>query len=129
MYCLDSDIIIEHFRGNEKVRLHSDFISKARLFVTPVTLCELFRGAFLSNKVQENLLLVDKLLEKVDMLQFDKYACEIFGKDYGLLKKQGKLTQDNDLMTASLCVANNITLITRNKKHYENIPHLKVEEW
>ena len=105
------------------------FISKYELFVTPITLCELFRGAFLSNKIQENLLLVNKLLEKVDLLQFDKYACEIFGKDYGLLKKQGKLTQDNDLMTASLCIADNLVLITKNKKHYENIKGLKFEEW
>lgn len=129
MYCLDSDVVIEHFRGNEKIRLRMSPISHDEIFISPITLCELYRGAFLSNKIQENTLLIDKLLEKARILLFNKHACEIFGEEYSLLKKRGRLTQDNDLITASLCIANNLTLITRNKKHFESIKGLKVEEW
>jgi predicted nucleic acid-binding protein len=41
----------------------------------------------------------------------------------------GKQTQEFDLMIASIAKENNLIVITRNKKHFEDIPDLKVEEW
>ena len=129
MYCLDSGIIIANFRGDEliKERLHN--LSVEELFITPVVLCELYRGAFLSSNSEKNKLLVEKLLERVNILNFDISACEIFGRAYKNLKQSGKLTQESDLMIASICISNNVTLITRNKKHFENIKGLKLLEW
>ena len=129
MYCLDSDIIIANFRGDAliKERLHN--LSTEELVITPVVLCELYRGVFLSGNLEKNKLLVEKLLERVNILNFDISACEIFGKVYKTLRQSGKLTQESDLMTASICISNNATLITKNKKHFEKIKNLKIEVW
>jgi len=35
--------------------------------------------------------------------------------------------EDFDLMIASICLANDLTLITNKLKHFKNIPDLKVE--
>ena len=129
MYCFDSDVIIAHFRGDISIKEDLIHLSTEELFVTPITLCELYRGAFLSNNAEKNKLLVEKLLERVNILNFDLPACEIFGRVYKLLKQSGKLAQDSDLMTASICISNNVTLVTRNKKHFENIKNLRVVEW
>ena len=129
MYCLDSDIIIAHFRGDNSIKERLNSLPAEELFITPVTLCELYRGAFLSGDLEKNKLLVEKLLERVNMLNFDLPACEIFGRTYKLLKQSGKLTQDSDLMIAPICISNNVSLITRNKKHFENIKDLRLIEW
>ncbi len=129
MYCIDTDIVIADFRGGESIKERLRGISTDSLFVTPITLCELYRGAFLSGNVEKNKLLIGKLLEKVNVLNFDLSACEIFGNAYKMLRNLGKLTQDIDLMTASICISNNLILITRNKKHFEKIKGLKLEEW
>ena len=129
MYCLDSDVVIAHFRGDASIKERFNSISSRELFITPITLCELYRGAFLSSNLEKNKLLVERLLERANVLNFDLQACEIFGNAYKTLKRSGKLTQDNDLMTASICISNNATLVTRNKKHFENIKGLRVEEW
>lgn len=129
MYCLDSDVIIAHFRGDVSIKEHLNHLPIEELFITPITLCELYRGAFLSGNLEKNRLLAEKLLERVGILDFDVPACEIFGRTYKMLKQSGKLTQDSDLMTASICISNNVTLITRNKKHFENIKNLKLVEW
>ena len=63
------------------------------------------------------------------MIDFDANSCELYGKQYSQLKKIGKLTQDFDLLIAAICISNNKILITKNKKHFENIKGLKVEEW
>ena len=129
MYCLDSDAVIAHFRGDNSIKERLDSISAEELFVTPITLCELYRGVFLSRNLEKDKLLVERLLGRVNVLNFDLPACEIFGKAYKALKQSGKLTQDSDLMTASICISNNATLITRNKKHFENIKELVVKAW
>ena len=129
MYCLDSDAVIAHFKGDNSIKECLESISADELFVTPITLCELYRGVFLSHNMEKDTLLVERLLERVNLLNFDLPACEIFGKAYKLLKQSGKLTQDSDLMIASICISNNVTLITRNRRHFENIKGLKVEEW
>ncbi len=129
MYCLDSDAVIAHFRGDISIKDLLNQLSAEELFITPITLCELYRGAFLSSNIEKNSLLVKKLLERVNILNFDISACEIFGKMYKILKQSGKLTQDSDLMTASICLSNDVTLITKNKKHFENIKGLKIEGW
>ena len=59
----------------------------------------------------------------------DQHVCILFGKEWNRLLKIGKTTQIFDLLIASVAVINNLTLITRNRKHYENISNLKIEEW
>lgn len=129
MHCLDSDAVIAHFRGDASIKVVLSSLSAEELFVTPVVLCELYRGAYLSADMEKNKTLIEKLLERVNILNFDLPSCEIFGRMYKILKESGKLTQDSDLMTASICISNNATLITRNKRHFENIKGLKIEEW
>ena len=129
MHCLDSDAVIAHFRGDASVKEVLKRFSEEELCVTPVILCELYRGAYLSANLEKNMALIENLLQRVNILNFDLPACEIFGKFYKTLKESGKLTQDSDLMTASICISNDVTLITRNKRHFENIKGLKIEEW
>lgn len=129
MHCLDSDIIIEYLRGNESIKSNIENLEKYEFFITSINLCELYRGAFLSQNSERAIGLINKFLETVNILDFDVYSCELYGKVYAELKKIGRLTQDSDLMIAAICIANNKILITKNKKHFEKIKGLKVEEW
>lgn len=129
MYCLDTDVTIQFFRGDERVKTQMNKADKSKISITPVTLCELYRGAFSSGKIEKDLALIEKLLSFVGLLDFSAYSCEIYGKIYSDLKRSGKLTQDSDLMIAAICITSNKTLVTRNKKHFENIKGLKIEQW
>ena len=60
------------------------------------------------------------------ILDFDTFSCELYGKIYAELKKSGNIIQDSDMMIAAICKTNNKILITRNKKHFENIKDLKL---
>ena len=131
MYCLDTDIVISF--------LKNDFAAVSRvkklqslgedIAITTLTLCELYKGAFLSVKSDESLGFVNKFLETVTLLPQSKTSCLLFGQDYAHLKKNGLMTQLMDLMIATVCKANNRTLITRNIKDFKNIPDLVVNAW
>lgn len=129
MYCLDSTIVIEIFTGNKALESHLLRIDQSELGITSITLCELYKGAFLSANLEKKLNLIKEFLDKVVLLELDNESCRLYGKIYSELKSQGKLTQDLDLMIASICIANNHILITKNKKHFENIKGLRIEGW
>lgn len=129
MYCLDSSVFIPLLRGDEDIKKKLNSLEPENISITTITLCELFRGAFKSRDAKNDLETVHKLIRDYKTFSFDIESSEIFGEDFVNLEKSGKLTQVLDLMIASIAKSNNLILVTRNKKHFENIPDLKVEKW
>ena len=129
MYCLDTSIIIAVFRNDKGIAKKIRASESDKIFFTDVTLCELFKGAYKSQKKEESLRLVYDFLNNFKLLGLTVESCEIFGKDFNALTRIGKPTQDFDLIISSIAKENDLILVTRNKRHFENIPDLKVEEW
>jgi len=120
MLCLDTNIIIDLFRG--KLSLKN---SQEEYAITPIIACELYKGAYPEVRKHEAAQ-IDELLSYTTFLEFNAEACKIFGELYAELCKKGKQTSDADLMIASICKSHDVTLVTSNKKDFENIPGLKL---
>ncbi len=129
MYCLDSNIVALIFRGDEKLREKASSVGPDSVSITTIALCELFKGAYKSSRAEENINLIHDVLKNYKLLSLDIKSSEIYGMDFIKLEKMGKPTQVLDLMIASIAKANNLILVTKNKKHFENIQSLKIEEW
>ena len=129
MYCLDTDIIAFILRGDEKIKKKISSVDPESISITTITLCELFKGAYKSSRAKENVSMVHDILRNYNLLSLNITSSEIYGMVFIKLEKEGKLTQVLDLMIASIAKANNLILITRNKKDFENIPDLKLEVW
>lgn len=130
-YCLDTNIIIDFFKNEKQVVQKMQEIEQQEVSVTitPIVLCELFKGAYLGSRQKERVEMVELLLKTVNILEFTKHAADIFGQRYAELQKQGKQTQEADLMIASICIAHNAILITRNHKDFVNIKDLQFQVW
>jgi len=81
-YLIDTDIIIYWLRNqfqsiNEKFRK----IEEHRLFISSITVAELYYGAYNSSKVKENGKLVKELRSEINVVDFDSQAGEYFGKN------------------------------------------------
>ena len=128
-YCLDTSIVVALFRGDELLKSKfTELSSRGELFINYITLCELYKGAFLSILFEKSLQEIAHLLNIVEDLEFNTDACILFGKEYARLNKLGKQTEELDLMIASIAKAYDLTIVTRNKKHFENID-VKIEVW
>lgn len=128
MYCLDSNIIIDFWRGDLAIRKKFSSISSGSFFITSITLCELYQGAYISKDVDIGLQAIQALLDIVSFVEFDTKSCDFFGKEFARLSKLGKKPQEPDLMIASIAKINNFTVVTRDKKGFKNID-VDVEEW
>lgn len=129
MYCLDTDILIDFLRNDKNAILKMQEIKgKGNIFITPINLCELFKGAYLSSKVVKELDIINDLVESLEILEFREDVCQEFGIEYKHLKEIGKMIQEFDIIIACFAKVNNLILVTRNKKHFENV-NIKIEVW
>ena len=63
------------------------------------------------------------------MLPFDIECARIFGTIKSKLRNIGKPTGEVDALIAATAMAREGTLVTSNKRHFENIEGLKIEVW
>lgn len=69
----------------------------------------------------------DEFFDSLQMLEFDKRACKRASTIFHHLRKEGKSVEAMDCAIAGTLLTRGITtIITKNKKHYENIPGLQV---
>ena len=131
MFCLDTNIIIDFLRGNKNIikKIKKYFDLNISFSITSLCICELYKGAYKSSKTKKNIQKIKSAVSNLEILDFNEIAYNIYGKSFVHLSKIGKRTNEIDLMIASICIANNKILVTRNKKHFENIPDLKLESW
>ena len=131
MFCLDTNIIIDIFRGNTalKNKMLQFKDTPAKFYITSITLCELFKGAYKSKNREKAIELITKFYKSVKVLTFDLASTNLFGLNHNLMEKKGKKVPEADLMIASLAMANNCILITKDLKHFNHIPNIKLEKW
>ncbi len=129
MYCLDTNIISFILKGREEVV--EVFLQKnpSEISTTIINEMELFYGAYNSKKINYNLKQIEGFLTYSKIFNLDSDVIRIFAKEKTKLKKLGKTIENMDLLIASICLSNNLTLVTDNQKHFDFFKNLKVENW
>ena len=78
-------------------------------------------------KHQKEESLIDEIFETITTLELDMNACKKGGRIFQQLKKAGKTIQVTDCVIAALLINQGVdSIITKNRKHFERIPGLKV---
>ncbi len=131
MVCLDTSFIIDLFRKNpaaeEKLRV---FLERdERLSTTPITVAELYKGAYASKKKREEVRKITEILQHLEILDLSIPVCERYGVTINDLRAKGLPVGDLDVLIASAASINKEILLTRNREHFRRIPGLVVESW
>lgn len=129
IFCLDTDILIEHFRGNEKIKDRIGTLSdNDSIGITYLSLYEFFKGIFVSGKFEEEKFL-RQLFDSSVILEASYQSAKIGGEIYTSLKKRGQLINDADILIASIVKSREAVLVTNNLSHFSRIEGLKIENW
>ena len=127
MIVLDTSFIVDLLRDRERAqemlfRLEEEGES---VCTTSINVLELYRGAFLSKRVDENLIILIELLDKLLVLDLNEDAYEIFGAVSALLRAGGVPVGDMDEAIAAIALAYGATIVSRDQ-HFQRVPGLKV---
>ena len=83
-----------------------------------MTVSELAFGAHRSERLAENLALVDELLEIVTVLPFDTAAARRHAELKDILRRTGMPLAELDLQIASIALSRGLPLVTHNTAHF-----------
>ncbi|MBI2630388.1 type II toxin-antitoxin system VapC family toxin [Candidatus Pacearchaeota archaeon] len=129
MACLDSDILIDFLRKDKiaigKIKELNE--TGQKLTTTSINVFELFKGA-LRSKQDSAIESLNGLFSVLDILDFDFLASQKASEIFENLRIKGEPIDPLDLMIASIAVINNEKLVTRNKKHFNRISELEIDE-
>ncbi|EPF19302.1 MAG: type II toxin-antitoxin system VapC family toxin [Microcystis aeruginosa Ma_MB_F_20061100_S19] len=137
MYLLDTDTLTHLHSGNTNVINRLENLQDEEVAITIVTKLEILRGridyllkAFSGSdllKAQELFSRSETLLNQLPVILIDPNAANQFDRlqDISKFRKIGR----SDLLIASIALANQAWLVTRNLRHFRQIPHLFLENW
>jgi tRNA(fMet)-specific endonuclease VapC len=136
MILLDTDIFTLLVTGHPEVTRRAAARS-AEIAITVVTRIEVLQGRFDSlmkaadaeelQRAHQRLVASERDLGKLRTVGIDAATAHRFHE----LRAQKKLRKIGraDVLIASIALAQNATLVTRNLRHFRQVPSLKIENW
>jgi tRNA(fMet)-specific endonuclease VapC len=126
-YPLDTDFVIGDVLGKPKEALARE-LRNQRLAISFISLAELYEGAF--HHTNPDLVINDLRWELQDLtlLPITDAILLRFAELRAFLRRRGHPRSDLDLIIASTAIVHDLTLITRNRKDFSDIPDLRAAE-
>lgn len=129
MVCLDTDIIIDFLRKDKIVLGKIIELKKLnnRISTTTINAFELFKGLpDLSEQSKYDS--AEIFLNNVHIFKFTLSSSKIAANIFNDLMAKGQVIELPDIMIASIALENNESILTRNIRHFERIPGLRIEK-
>lgn len=127
-YLFDTNICVFHFRGKFGVSKKINILKKPQCFISEIVLAELTFGALNSNNPTKQMNLLNEFLRFVNVIPISEVIMD-YAKIRLQLKQIGKPVDNFDLLIAATAKHFDLTVVTDNVKHFENIQGLNIENW
>ena len=137
MYLLDTDTLTHLHAGNSNVVKQLNTVEDDLIAITIITKIEVLRGRIdyvlkadtgeKLIKAQELLFRTEELLNQLPIIPINQLAADEFNR-LRAISKLRKIGQA-DLLIATITLVNRAILVTRNLRHFQQIPGIKVVNW
>lgn len=130
MYCLDTNICIDFLRGKD-IQLRERLLQtdSGSIKLPSVVVAELMFGVERSRHPEFVKIKIRAFVKQFQILPFDENAANIYGKIRNNVATSGNNVGPNDLLIASIAIANGAILVTRNTQEFDRIEGLLTESW
>lgn len=128
-YMIDTNIAIYTLK-NRPAKVRAAFKKHSgEMCLSSVSMGELIYGAEKSARVEQNLSIIEGLGARLKVESFDMKAAMHFGQLRAELAKSGKLIGPYDMMIAGHARALGLILVTNNRREFDRVSGLRVENW
>lgn len=122
---IDTSVIIGFLKGNPpEVKYLEKVLPTGNVKLTAITIFELKVGIIASTKRDK---ILDHFLRQISVIPFDREAALEAARIENNLRQKGEGIGAPDTLIAGICLAQGLTLVTLNLKHFNRIPGLKVK--
>ncbi len=129
-YMLDTNICIYAIKKDptkvfEELKKHEP----EEICISAITYAELIYGVENSALAERNRIALAFFLANIEIMDFDSYAADEYGKICANLKKQGKMIGPMDTLIAGHAKALGCTLVTNNVREFKRVDYLELVNW
>jgi len=112
MVLIDTNIIVDLIAGDKQIiALLNKLVEKEEIKTSTITEYELLKH---KNRLKKQL--AEDFLSEIIIIPFDRAAARKSALLFNKLKESGKMINENDLLIAGICLANDEVLLTRDQK-------------
>jgi len=132
MYLFDTDVLSHVLKKRRAAELMTrlKLTPQAAQFTSAVNVAEIYFGVLRKEGRADLLRYYDnEIFPRLFILPFDRDSARIFGRIKADIERKGLPRFEADLQIAAVAIANNLTLVSGNIRHYTGIPGLRVENW
>ena len=126
MIVLDTDILVNILRRKNRGEQWKDFLKDKSIAFTTITAFELFIGAEISKKYDQNMKAIKSLIQQFPVLPLSIKSSYIAATIYSDLQKKGQMIELNDIYIAAVTLEHGAELATDNVNHYQRVSQLKI---
>ena len=132
MYLLDTNVLSEIVRPSPDGQVMAKLFSQRStdMFASEITRFELRRGACLRQDTKRFWARLQRdVLPVVNWLPLTQGVSERGGEISAHLRREGREAGTFDPLLAATAAVHGLILVTRNVRHFEIIPGLRIENW
>ena len=130
-YLIDSDLVIDYLAGSEREFRLIELLMGDGVAVSTISCVEVFEGVERSDEPKLAGAVVDDLLNRVEVLMVTVEVARTCASIRLALRSQGKRIRPRamDLLIGATAVAHGLTLVSRNRDDYADIPGLRLYDF
>lgn len=128
-YLLDTNIVIYVIKRRPASAREKFNQQAGRMAISVITLAELLHGAEKSSLPVSNLAVVEDFCSRLEVLPYPPKAAPHYGSIRTALERLGTPIGVNDLHLAAHARSEGLTLVTNNRREFDRVPALQIENW
>jgi len=125
-YLVDTDWVAEYLKGKPAVVETLQALASDGLAVSLITYGEIYEGVYYGHDRQRHEQGLHDFLAIAPVLPLTRPIMQRFAILRGSLRREGQLIGDADLLIAATALHHDLTLLTRNTRHFQRVPDLKL---
>lgn len=126
MYLLDTNVCIDFLDGRSEVLARCMAANFGRLTISSITAAELFVGSRSSADPVGDARNADKFVASVDVADFGVADARTYSE---IIRGIGVKRKSFDRLIGVQAARLGLTLVTRNARHFADVPGIKIENW
>src|SRR5690349_18993075 len=125
-YLIDSDVVADYLGAKPQAIDLLSALAKEDLAISLMTVGEIYEGIYYGRDPHKAEAVFYQFLRMAETLPLTHTIMQRFAQIRGELRRKGQIIGDFDILIAATALYHDLTLVTRNIKDYDRIPHLKL---
>ncbi len=127
---IDTNIVSMFLRGHPRVKdRFADYVEEhGKINLSIITVYEALSG-LKHRDAKKQMTTFRALVDASEIWPLTEDSVELSAEMYAVLRNTGQTVDDVDLLIAGIASANGFTVVTNNRRHFDRIEGIAVEDW